>query len=269
MGFQQLNNDWTILSLWEHSHFSVSTVVPTGINDLIQVDLEGGHLAPLTGRKLVVLCYGPDAKTVVKVISDQQLDCELFILSYNRCPNALVNHMERYLDEDVDVLVVDQNCDAKIMGPVITDLKRKLRHPRNWFWAECSPEATYIPYGYGENLFQASDLVESLQNLGIIEGGEARPAARTRSVKFRAVEEAPPAAAAPAAGGDVVVVKAPMDGEGVYITFHKKVGDAVNKGDVLAEVESDKATIEVEAPCAGRNLISQEVSPSTWTEVSR
>jgi pyruvate/2-oxoglutarate dehydrogenase complex dihydrolipoamide acyltransferase (E2) component len=31
-------------------------------------------------------------------------------------------------------------------------------------------------------------------------------------------------------------VKAPMDGEGVYLTFHAKVGDSVKKDDVVIEV---------------------------------
>lgn len=71
-----------------------------------------------------------------------------------------------------------------------------------------------------------------------------------------AAPAAAPAAAAPAApsgggGGGEIVVNAPMDGEGVYLTFHKKVGDSVNAGDVVIEVESDKATIEVKAPSAG------------------
>src|SRR5258707_6174720 len=35
--------------------------------------------------------------------------------------------------------------------------------------------------------------------------------------------------------------------EGVIASWHKKVGDAVKKGDVLAEVETDKATMELES----------------------
>src|SRR5580700_2853474 len=35
--------------------------------------------------------------------------------------------------------------------------------------------------------------------------------------------------------------------EGVIADWHKKVGDAVKKGDLLADVETDKATMELES----------------------
>ncbi|NNV56026.1 pyruvate dehydrogenase complex dihydrolipoamide acetyltransferase [Limnovirga soli] len=35
--------------------------------------------------------------------------------------------------------------------------------------------------------------------------------------------------------------------EGVIAAWHKKVGDAVNKGDLLADIETDKATMELES----------------------
>src|ERR1700733_13956305 len=35
--------------------------------------------------------------------------------------------------------------------------------------------------------------------------------------------------------------------EGVIAEWHKKVGDPVKKGDLLAEIETDKATMELES----------------------
>ena len=35
--------------------------------------------------------------------------------------------------------------------------------------------------------------------------------------------------------------------EGVIAAWHKKVGDSVKKGELLAEVETDKATMDLES----------------------
>ena len=35
--------------------------------------------------------------------------------------------------------------------------------------------------------------------------------------------------------------------EGTVATWNKKVGDTVNEGDILAEIETDKATMEFES----------------------
>ncbi|HLB79769.1 MAG TPA: biotin/lipoyl-containing protein, partial [Dongiaceae bacterium] len=40
--------------------------------------------------------------------------------------------------------------------------------------------------------------------------------------------------------------------EGNLLKWHKKEGDAVRAGDVVAEIETDKATMEVEATDEGR-----------------
>ena len=39
--------------------------------------------------------------------------------------------------------------------------------------------------------------------------------------------------------------------EGNLVRWVKKVGDPVKKGQVLAEIETDKATVEVESPYTG------------------
>ena len=42
--------------------------------------------------------------------------------------------------------------------------------------------------------------------------------------------------------------------EGIIAAWHKKVGDTVKEGELLAEVDSDKATMEVESYATGTIL---------------
>src|SRR5512137_2819464 len=48
--------------------------------------------------------------------------------------------------------------------------------------------------------------------------------------------------------------------EGTLVRWVKKVGETVNKGEVLAEIETDKATVEVESSASGvvRKLLVDE-----------
>ena len=39
--------------------------------------------------------------------------------------------------------------------------------------------------------------------------------------------------------------------EGELVSWVKQVGDQVNKGDIVAEIESDKATLELESQVSG------------------
>ena len=85
-------------------------------------------------------------------------------------------------------------------------------------------------------------------------GGSAAPAPA-------ATETAAPAPSAPAAAGvdadtlatqlGVTVIRMPLLSdtmtEGVIAAWHKKIGDAVKSGELLAEVETDKATMELES----------------------
>ena len=70
------------------------------------------------------------------------------------------------------------------------------------------------------------------------------------------INQAPAATPAPAAPAidpatmeEVVLMPRLSDTmtEGVIAAWHKKVGDAVHKGDVLADIETDKATMELES----------------------
>lgn len=109
---------------------------------------------------------------------------------------------------------------------------------------------------------QVNDLLAIIGNPGedisaFLKGGGSAPAKQSAPAK----EEAKPAAAPAAkdAGGgssldlsrmeEVVLMPRLSDTmtEGVIAGWNKNVGDTVKKGDVLAEIETDKATMELES----------------------
>lgn len=53
--------------------------------------------------------------------------------------------------------------------------------------------------------------------------------------------------------------------EGTVAAWHKRVGDPVNKGDLLYCVETDKTTMDVESFCAGQ---LQEICCAAGTTVA-
>ena len=88
---------------------------------------------------------------------------------------------------------------------------------------------------------------------GLISGANVAPATAPAVVETPA---APAATTAPAASGvdytkmeEVVLMPRLSDTmtEGVIAGWQKKVGDAVKKGEVLADIETDKATMELES----------------------
>jgi len=103
---------------------------------------------------------------------------------------------------------------------------------------------------------------EDYQSLldGASNGNGSAPAAASASPAAPAVETATPqpapaaAAAKPAVSTEKInaaVVRMPKMSdtmeEGTLVSWQKKVGDKVKSGDILAEVETDKATMELEA----------------------
>ncbi|HMH31463.1 MAG TPA: pyruvate dehydrogenase complex dihydrolipoamide acetyltransferase [Puia sp.] len=111
----------------------------------------------------------------------------------------------------------------------------------------------------------------------LVKGGAAAPAPAAAAGSTTA----PPAPAAPAAKSEPAPVPAPSTApeskapaldiskmeevilmprlsdtmtEGVIADWHKKVGDQVKKGDVLADIETDKATMELESYKEGKLL---------------
>jgi len=90
----------------------------------------------------------------------------------------------------------------------------------------------------------------------ITEGaGAAAPAPKTEAKAAAAAPAATPAPAAPKATGGVKEMKVPAVGESItevtISTWLKKDGDFVKTDDVIAEVESDKATFELPAEATG------------------
>lgn len=79
----------------------------------------------------------------------------------------------------------------------------------------------------------------------------AAPAPSAAPAPAAAPAAAPQAAAAPAANVKASVIRMPKMSDtmtdGTIAAWHKKVGDKVKSGDVLAEVETDKATMELES----------------------
>lgn len=93
-------------------------------------------------------------------------------------------------------------------------------------------------------------------------GAASAPAASSAPAAAPAASPAP-AAAAPAGGGidlskqeEVILMPRLSDTmtEGVIADWHKKVGDTVKKGDILADIETDKATMELESYKEGKLL---------------
>ncbi|MFC5684312.1 2-oxo acid dehydrogenase subunit E2 [Flavobacterium sp. MAHUQ-51] len=87
----------------------------------------------------------------------------------------------------------------------------------------------------------------------LLAGGAAPAAAAPAVAETKKEEAAAPAATKPAAAlpAGVIVVTMPRLSdtmtEGTVATWLKKVGDSVAEGDILAEIETDKATMEFES----------------------
>ncbi|HTN46724.1 MAG TPA: pyruvate dehydrogenase complex dihydrolipoamide acetyltransferase [Flavipsychrobacter sp.] len=99
---------------------------------------------------------------------------------------------------------------------------------------------------------------------------EAPPAAATASAETeKTVPATTPAPTATA--GDATVIRMPLLSdtmkEGKIVAWHKKVGDAIKSDDVLADVETDKATMEV-MPYADGTLLYVGVKEGEAAQVN-
>ncbi|NOT76718.1 MAG: pyruvate dehydrogenase complex dihydrolipoamide acetyltransferase [Cyclobacteriaceae bacterium] len=98
----------------------------------------------------------------------------------------------------------------------------------------------------------------------LLSGTAAQPAAKAEGASAAPkAETATAVAAAPAENIDTTGIKAEIVlmpkmsdtmAEGVIASWHKKVGDAVKSGELLAEIETDKATMEYESYNTGTLL---------------
>lgn len=130
---------------------------------------------------------------------------------------------------------------------------------------ESYKDGTLLHVGAGKGgKLQVNDLLAIIGQQGEditqhVSGSGAKPAPASTS-------EAPQQQAAPAAGSgggmdlgkmeEVVLMPRLSDTmtEGVIAAWHKKVGDTVKKGDLLADIETDKATMELESYKDGKLL---------------
>lgn len=119
---------------------------------------------------------------------------------------------------------------------------------------------------------QVNDLLAIIGSPGedissLVKGGSqaAAPAAKEAKPEAKASQASPQPApqGAPAAQGldistmqEVILMPRLSDTmtEGVIADWHKKPGDAVKKGDILADIETDKATMELESYKEGKLL---------------
>lgn len=86
--------------------------------------------------------------------------------------------------------------------------------------------------------------------LAVVDGGTVLQIAQPAQVNNTTMSNTKPPA------GKVIPILMPKAGqtmeEGVIVKWHAQPGATINKGAVLFEIETDKATVEVEAPDSGR-----------------
>jgi pyruvate/2-oxoglutarate dehydrogenase complex dihydrolipoamide acyltransferase (E2) component len=235
-----------------------------GSNHCLLSKFPGSH-KPLNGRKLIVITYGPDSKMVAKELVEQDLEAELLILPFNRPSNSLT----RYLDalavagQECEVVVVDANPGAAMMAPIVFKTRENLGYPENMVFTFCTIEKSFVPYGNGNVLLNNLDVRQSLMLRGVIPGGDVEVMGDVRlAAKHVGLDVRATTPAYTQAEERVLMVKgtatpmqegvfAPMDGEGVQLTYKVAVGDVVVVDQLVAEMETDKATVEITAPSEG------------------
>ncbi|MDH5033621.1 MULTISPECIES: 2-oxo acid dehydrogenase subunit E2 [Chryseobacterium] len=126
---------------------------------------------------------------------------------------------------------------------------------------ESEIEGTLLYVGVEEGSAAAVDSVLAIignegEDISGLTGGAAAPAAATEEKKSEEqpkVETAAPAAAEVPAGVEIITMPRLSDTmtEGKVAKWHKNVGDTVKEGDLLAEIETDKAVQDFESEFNG------------------
>jgi pyruvate dehydrogenase E2 component (dihydrolipoamide acetyltransferase) len=109
---------------------------------------------------------------------------------------------------------------------------------------------------------QVNDLLAIIGNAGEDISKLLTPASTTASTTISAAEPISPVSAIPTTTVDISKVEevilmprlSDTMTEGVIATWHKQLGDTVKKGDLLADIETDKATMELESYKNGKLL---------------
>jgi len=234
-------------------HAELKLPSPINQNDTLHVVFPGKN-EPLNGKKLVVVGWGPDCKMIAKTLVAEKINCELFILNYMEPANSLIRYLDELAQKGIatEVLCVDPNQKSAFIGPVITQMKKALGYPQDLVFTDCTIDDHFVPYGLGDGLLNASDLVRALKERGVLESSESvAKRMYDAPVEELAPKAAPKKASPGAAAGAKEKVMAPLEGEVQVTKVHKQKGDHVEADELIAEIESDKATVEVTSPIDG------------------
>merc|ERR1719199_1515738 len=115
-------------------------------NDFIRVKVKGEN-APLNGRRLIVLGWGPDMKMVARVLAQESIECEMILIAYNRVPNALVTYLDEIATKGIqtEIICVAPNPNNGLLGPVMHRLKTRLDFPEDLIFSGCTINSAFVP----------------------------------------------------------------------------------------------------------------------------
>lgn len=235
----------------------------------------GEHLVPFGvariargGRDLTVVAAGrmvPLALEAADILAKAGMDCE--VIDLRTIVPLDLDTITASLAKTSHLLVVDEGYASHGLGAEIAAAVGELA-----FDSLDAPVGRLhlepVPHPFNPKLEEAvlpsaAKIVAAAQ--GVMRG-EVAPQRRPRAGR-PADQPAPPVAARPAAqiNSTAAPETKPADGEPItlphgdltvseakVLQWHKQPGDPIGAGEVIAEVETDKAILEVEAPAAGR-----------------